>query len=103
MPRRNLRTANGHRRRQVRAQVLAEEDDCGICGRPVAKDLPPHLPGSPEIDEIIPVSKGGNPYDRTNCRLTHRACNVGRNRGVGCPPRRRRPTFITTTRPEDEQ
>ena len=70
------RYANGHRRRQVRAQVLNEEDDCGICGQQVDKDLPAGLPGSPEIDERIPVSKGGSPYDRDNCRLTHRICNA---------------------------
>ena len=31
--------ANGHRRRQVRAQVLAEETNCAICGEPVNKTL----------------------------------------------------------------
>lgn len=30
---------------------------------------------APEIDDIIPVSKGGNPIDRNNLRLTHRCCN----------------------------
>ena len=72
----NPRNANGHRRRTVRAQVLAEEDDCGICGQPVDKTLPAGLPGSAEVDEIIPVSKGGNPFRRENCRLSHRRCNV---------------------------
>jgi 5-methylcytosine-specific restriction endonuclease McrA len=28
-----------------------------------------------EIDEIIPVSKGGDPFDLANCQLTHRRCN----------------------------
>jgi 5-methylcytosine-specific restriction endonuclease McrA len=39
------------------------------------------LPESPEVDEIIPVSKGGDPYDRKNCRLTHRLCNQQRGNG----------------------
>ena len=46
-----------------------------LCGRPVDKSLPPGLPGSPEVDEIIPVSKGGSPYLFSNCRLAHRWCN----------------------------
>jgi 5-methylcytosine-specific restriction endonuclease McrA len=79
---RNPRYANGHRRRRLRAQVLAEETCCAICGRPVDVTLPPGLPGSPEVDELVPVSKGGNPYDRFNCRLVHRLCNVRRGNGT---------------------
>ena len=55
----NTRHANGWRRQQVVARVLAAYDTCHLCGRPVDKSLPPGLPGSPEVDEIIPVSKGG--------------------------------------------
>lgn len=75
------RYANGHRRRQVRAQVMRDEDHCGICGGPVDKDLPPRTPWSPEVDEVIPVSKGGSPYQRDNCRLAHRICNQRRGNG----------------------
>jgi len=91
---RNPRTANGHRRRQLRARVLAEETHCGLCGRPVDTELAPGLPGSPEVDEIVPVSKGGSPYDRSNCRLVHRLCNQRRGNGIRS---QRRPvvTFIT--------
>ena len=64
----NRRHANGWRRRQVVARVLAAYDTCHLCGRPVDKSLPPGLPGSPEVDEIIPVSKGGSPYHQTNIR-----------------------------------
>lgn len=78
----NPRRANGHRRDQVRRRVLAEEDDCWICGRPVDKALPPCLAGSPEVDEIVPVSLGGDPLDRDNCRLSHRLCNVRRGNGT---------------------
>jgi 5-methylcytosine-specific restriction endonuclease McrA len=79
---RNPRYANGYRRRQLRARVLTEEDCCWLCGRPVDKD-PPHLdPWAPVIDEIIPVSKGGNPYDRNNVRLAHRRCNARRGDGT---------------------
>lgn len=92
-PNRNIRTANGHRRRQLRAQVIAEEDHCGICGRPVDKELPHGTPGSPEVDEILPVSRGGSPYDRSNCRLVHRLCNQKRGNGVRHGQRRLSPPF----------
>lgn len=74
----NPRRANGHRRDQVRRRVLAEENDCWLCGLPVDKDLPPYLDGSPEMDEIIPVAMGGDPLERDNARLAHRLCNVRR-------------------------
>lgn len=73
--RRNKRVANGARRRQVRARVLAAYDVCAICGQPVDKTLRTPHPMSPEVDELIPVSKGGDPYSFENCRLTHRRCN----------------------------
>lgn len=75
MARSNPRNANGHRRRQLRAKVLAEESVCYLCGEFVDKTIPTPHPMSPEVHELIPVSKGGDPLDRTNCRLTHRGCN----------------------------
>ena len=95
-PKPNMRNRNGHRRRQVREQVLAEEDLCGICRHPVDKELPHGLPGSAEVDEIQPVSLGGNPYDRANCRLVHRICNQRRGNGLRTGRRRAVPLFITT-------
>lgn len=35
-----------------------------------------------EVDEIVPVSLGGSPYERTNCRLAHRICNQMRGNGT---------------------
>ena len=66
----NPRKTNGHRRRQIIARVLAAYNTCHLCGRPVDKTLPAGLPGSPEVDELIPVSKGGSPYQFTNCYRT---------------------------------
>ncbi len=73
--RRNARVSNGHRRRQIRARILAAYDTCAICGKPVDKALKTPHPMSAEVDELIPVSRGGDPYSFTNCRLTHRRCN----------------------------
>lgn len=89
--------ANGHRRRELRARVLAEEGTCHVCGKPVDKSLTyswgehgprcagngcpgcvPH-PMRAEVDEVIPRSQGGSPLDRDNCRLAHRTCNRERS------------------------
>lgn len=122
------RRANGHRRRQLVARVLAEEAVCALCGRPVDKTLTnlpgrhsprcttPDCPGCiphphrPEVDEDLPVTRGGSPYDRANCHLMHRECNrwksnrtlaeakaaLGQQRR-GTPPARPKPD-ITTSR-----
>ena len=74
----NPRYSNGHRRRSIRARLLATQDVCAICGRPIDKSLKTPHPLSPEVDEIVPVSKGGDPLDMRNCRLVHRLCNQKR-------------------------
>lgn len=85
--------SNGHRRRQLRARVLAEETHCALCGGLVDKTLTnvqgqhgakcsrndcqgcvPH-PMSAVVDEDVPRARGGSPYDRANCHLMHRCCN----------------------------
>lgn len=72
-------------------RVKAEEFDCWLCGKPVDKTLGnmpdahsdrctrPECTGCvpdpmrAEIDEIVPVSLGGDPFDRGNCHLSHLA------------------------------
>lgn len=96
---RNPVNANGHRRRQVRAQVLREETECWICGKPVDKTLKTPHPWSPEVDEIVPRAFGGSPIDRRNCRLAHRICN--QRRGTGTRGKRRGAkvqSFVTSRR-----
>ena len=66
----NVRSANGHRRRQVVARVLREEHDCYLCHTPVDKTIKTPDDRSPEVHEIIPVSRGGSPTHRANVRLT---------------------------------
>lgn len=74
-PRHNPRYANGQRRRLLRARVLAAYDTCAICGKPVDKTLRTPNPMAPEVDEIIPIARGGSPYDWNNLELVHRICN----------------------------
>ena len=71
----NPRRANGSKRDKVRARVLREESTCHLCGQWVDVRLPHGLPGSPEVDELTPVTYGGSPFDRANCALSHRYCN----------------------------
>lgn len=62
-------------RASLRKRVLATYDTCAICGREVDKTLPYLDPLAPEVDEIVPVSRGGSPYDWNNLQLVHRVCN----------------------------
>ncbi|OWY81742.1 hypothetical protein B9C99_10255 [Rhodococcus sp. BUPNP1] len=60
--------------------MLAEEDTCALCGRVVDKTLTIGPDGKPhpwraEVDEIVPVSRGGSPFERSNVQLAHRRCN----------------------------
>ena len=73
---------NGGRRRAIRARVLAAYDTCALCNLPVDKTLPPGLDGSPEVDEKIPRSLGGDPLAWENVQLTHRLCNRRKGNGT---------------------
>ena len=92
----NPRTKNGAARRKLIARVKREERICWLCGDPVdltlgfqyglhgAKCRKPDCTGCvphpmrAEVDEIVPVSLGGSPYDRKNTHLSHRLCNQRR-------------------------
>lgn len=67
--------ANGHRRRELVRRVKAEESHCALCDGYVDQTLPRLDPKAPVVDEDIPRSRGGSPYERSNCHLMHRDCN----------------------------
>ena len=69
------RKINSALRASLRRRVIATYDTCAICGREVDKSLHYLDPLAPEVDEIIPVSRGGSPYDWDNLQLVHRVCN----------------------------
>lgn len=79
----NPRYANGARRRALSARVKAMGMPCWICGLPID---PMRKAGDPlafELDELVPVSKGGSPTDPRNVAGAHRCCNQWRgNRSV---------------------
>lgn len=48
---------------------------CALCGRPIDYSLHYLHPGACELDEIIPVSKGGSAVELSNLQPVHRKCN----------------------------
>ena len=85
----NPRYAKGTARTKLRRRLRAEGRGCWICrafGRPDAIDysLPARHPRSFEVDDLVPVSLGGDPTDYGNVDAAHRECNIWRgNRTVG--------------------
>ena len=98
----NPRYADYQGRVNLRRWLRAQGRPCWICrafGRTGTIDysLPARHPLSFEVDELVPVSKGGSPTSRSNVDAAHRCCNQWRGnrsveevlriaRGQGAPP-----------------
>ena len=82
----NPRKANGNARRKIRARWKARGEPCALCGMAIAYSLGMVFdpwtgkrrahPMSFVVDEIIPVSKGGDPLDFANTQPAHWICNA---------------------------
>lgn len=84
------RYGNGSARRKLRKWLRDQGRPCHICGLPIDYGLPAGDPMSFEVDELVPVSKGGSPYERGNVDAAHRICNERRgNRDLSAAPRAR--------------
>lgn len=82
----NPRRANGHRRDELRRWLKAQGLPCHICGMVIDYSLPAGDPMSFEVDEIVPVSKGGSPFEKENVAPAHRICNQRRgNKPISAP------------------
>lgn len=46
-----------------------------MCGLPIDPSLPNLDPCQGVVDELVPVSQGGSPYQASNCVAAHRCCN----------------------------
>ena len=68
-----------YRRDVLWKRVRALGQPCWICGLPIAYDAPSKTPLSFELDELVPVSKGGSPTDMANTAPSHRCCNQWRS------------------------
>lgn len=80
----NVRYRNGTRRTKLRSWLRSQGRPCWICrafGRAGTIDysLPAGHPLSFEVDELIPVSLGGDPLDPSNVDAAHRCCNQWRS------------------------
>ena len=71
----SARALNRPRWERMRARVFTEENTCHLCGHDVDKTLPSLDPRAPELDHIVPISKGGDTWARSNYALAHRNCN----------------------------
>ena len=84
----NPRRVNGYRRDQLRKRVASLGLPCALCGQSIDYSLTTWVdpkdgrtkrhPLSYELDEIVPVSKGGSHLDPDNVQPTHRICNQRR-------------------------
>lgn len=71
----NARRGNGHRRDSVLRWLRSQGGCCWMCGLPIAYGAQAGDPLAFECDELVPVSRGGSPYDRENVAPAHRICN----------------------------
>ena len=53
----------------IRQQILAADDTCHIC----------NTPGADSVDHLVPLSKGGEPFDPDNLAPAHNICNKRRS------------------------
>lgn len=56
-------------------RILATQNVCGICGKPVDMSLKLGDPMAKCVDHIIPIAKGGHPSAMENLQLAHWTCN----------------------------
>ena len=51
-----------------------------------------------EVDEIVPVSKGGDPLDFANTQPAHRSCNLRKGNGSRRHQAPHKPSGLPTSR-----
>ena len=89
---RNIRNSVGTRRRarilkrpveMFTHKEIFERDKwlCGICGKPVDATLRFPDPGTPTLDHVIPISRGGS-HTRDNVQLAHFYCNTAKGNKI---------------------
>jgi 5-methylcytosine-specific restriction endonuclease McrA len=52
---------------------------CQLCQSPLDPTAPAHTPDTTEVDHIVPLSHGGDPYAQDNLRAVHRRCHQKRD------------------------
>ena len=95
----NARKANGYRYRQLQKRVRSWGNPCALCGQPIDYSLTTYIdpkdgrrkphPRRFEVDHIVPIAQGGDPFDPANVQAAHRICN--QRKGDGTRKKRRQP------------
>lgn len=68
--------ANGSAYRTAKARFVRNaEPICGVCGKDVDKTLAWPHPGSPSVDHVVPLARGGKAMDQSLWQLAHLGCN----------------------------
>lgn len=75
----NPRRVHGHRRTELRKRVACARMPCHLCGYEIDYEAQFTDPRAYVLDELLPVSAGGSPYDRGNVAPAHRCCNSWRS------------------------
>ena len=71
-----------HRWQLLRRVMIPAASLWALCGRPLIHDAPPRSKWTPTLDHIVPLSRGGDPYDTANLRVVHYGCNASRGNGT---------------------
>jgi 5-methylcytosine-specific restriction endonuclease McrA len=64
-----------NRWRTIRDRLVSDAEYCAICLEPLDHQAPGRSRWAPSVDHVIPLSRGGEPYDESNLRCVHYGCN----------------------------
>jgi 5-methylcytosine-specific restriction endonuclease McrA len=76
---------NDARWKTAKARAIRDSDGyCQLCGNALV-DAPRSTPWATEVDHILPLSQGGDPFDPGNLRALHRQCHQRRDQPRALP------------------
>lgn len=75
-------------------RILATQNSCGICGKPIDMSLKYPDPLAPTVDHVIPINKGGHPSSIENLQLAHSTCNRQKSDKVYKHQEEKKPTVL---------
>ena len=73
---------NTYRWRRLRAEICRPGSVCSRCGQPIRFGLRRGHPLGPSVDHIVPLDKGGAPFDPANLTPMHFGCNSAKQSRV---------------------
>ena len=73
---------NGNARTKLRNRLKQEGRPCHLCGQPIDYGLPSGHPWSFELDHVVPLARGGDPWGYDNAAASHRICNQRKGKAM---------------------